>query len=74
MGSGATTTEAAALSEEWLSRTDKVEEFYRALRDRFEPGKPLWLTETADAACGGNPSGSTFGEAGGETKSVSRRA
>jgi len=25
------------------------------LRDRFAPGKPIWLTETADAACGGNP-------------------
>ena len=24
------------------------------------PGKPLWLTETADAACGGNPWASTF--------------
>jgi hypothetical protein len=30
------------------------------LRDRFEPGKPIWLTETADAACGGNPWASTF--------------
>ena len=32
----------------------------RSLRDRFEPGKPLWITETADAACGGNPWASTF--------------
>ena len=54
------TTPEAALSEEWLSRTGRVEAFYAALRDRFEPGKPLWLTETADAACGGNPWGSTF--------------
>jgi hypothetical protein len=55
-----TTTAEAALSEEWLSRADKVEAFYGDLRDRFEPGKPLWITETADAACGGNPWGSTF--------------
>ncbi|MBI5265070.1 MAG: hypothetical protein HY852_25020 [Bradyrhizobium sp.] len=49
-----------ALSEEWLSRTDKTLAFYRALRDQFEPGKPLWLTETADAACGGNRWDATF--------------
>lgn len=49
-----------ALSEDWLSRTDKSLAFYRALRDRFEPGKALWLTETADAACGGNRWDSTF--------------
>ena len=35
-------------------------EFYKALRDRFEPGKPIWLTETADAACGGNPWAASF--------------
>ena len=51
---------AAALSEEWLSRPDKIEAFYAGLRDHFEPGKPLWITETADAACGGNPWASTF--------------
>lgn len=60
MGSEATTTADAALSNEWLSRTEKVEAFYAGLRDRFEPGKPLWITETADAACGGNPWASTF--------------
>jgi hypothetical protein len=49
-----------ALSEEWLSRTDHTLSFYRALRDQFEPGKPLWLTETADAACGGNAWDATF--------------
>jgi hypothetical protein len=54
------TTAAAALSEEWLARTDATLAFYRRLRDEFEPGKPLWVTETADAACGGNPWASTF--------------
>jgi heparanase 1 len=52
--SGRSTPEAA-LSEDWLSRTDRTLIFYQALRDQFEPGKPIWLTETADAACGGNP-------------------
>jgi heparanase len=50
----------SALSEDWLSRSDKITTYYADLRDRFEPGKPLWLTETADAACGGNPWASTF--------------
>lgn len=49
-----------ALSEDWLSRTGQSLAFYRALRDRFEPGKALWLTETADAACGGNRWDATF--------------
>jgi heparanase len=54
------TTAAAALSEEWLSRPNAINAFYSGLRDRFEPGKQLWITETADAACGGNPWASTF--------------
>ena len=60
MGEKGQTTAAAALSEEWLSRPEKINEYYASLRDRFEPGKPLWITETADAACGGNPWASTF--------------
>lgn len=55
-----TSAPEAALSEDWLSRTDRALAFYQALRDRFEPGKPIWLTETADAACGGNPWAATF--------------
>src|SRR3954447_26927065 len=57
---GAQTTAEAALSEEWLGRTDAALALYRQLRHPFAPGKPLWLTETADAACGGNPSARTF--------------
>ena len=53
-------TPEAALSEAWLSRTDRDEAFYASLRDRFEPGKPIWLTETAETACGGNSWASTF--------------
>jgi hypothetical protein len=60
LGGSATITAGAALSEEWFSRVDRIETFYAALRDQFEPGKPLWITETADAACGGNPWASTF--------------
>jgi heparanase len=60
MGASSQTTAAGALSEEWLSRPEKIGAFYADLRDRFEPGKSLWITETADAACGGNPWASTF--------------
>lgn len=51
---------AQALSEQWLARTDATLATYRALRDAFEPGKPIWLTETANAACGGNRWDATF--------------
>ena len=57
--SGASASEEA-LSEEWLSRTDLTLAFYRSLREKFEPGKPIWLTETAEAACGGNRWDATF--------------
>jgi heparanase len=50
----------AALSQDWLSGTDRALASNKALRDRFAPGKPIWLTETADAACGGNPWAPTF--------------
>jgi hypothetical protein len=59
-GAPATTTSAAALSEEWLARPDRIEGFYGGIRDRFEPGKPLWNTETAQAACGGDRWASSF--------------
>jgi hypothetical protein len=60
MGASSQTTAAAALSQDWLSRPEKIGAFYADLRDRFEPGKSLWITETADAACGGNPWAATF--------------
>jgi hypothetical protein len=56
---GASSSEAA-LSEPWLARTDKTLAFYRALRDRLSPGRPIWLTETAQAACGGDRWAATF--------------
>jgi glycosyl hydrolase family 79 len=51
---GGAHTPEAALSEAWLARTDQALAFATTLRDRFAPGKPVWLTETAEAACGGN--------------------
>ena len=60
MGPGLGTTAAAALSEHWLSQTEAVFDFYKPLHAKYAPEAPIWITETADAACGGNPWGSTF--------------
>lgn len=49
-----------ALSADWLDRTDTVEAFYATLRDRYVSGKPMWLNETAEAACGGDPFAGQF--------------
>lgn len=49
-----------ALSNEWLNRTDKAEAFYANLRNTYLPGKPMWLTETAESACGGDELASQF--------------
>jgi hypothetical protein len=54
------TTPEAALSEAWLASTGQTLAFYQSLRDEFAPDKPMWLTETAEAACGGNPWAATF--------------
>lgn len=49
-----------ALSQSWLSKTETGFEYYEGLRDRYAPGLPIWLTETAETACGGNPWAATF--------------
>lgn len=49
-----------ALSAQWLDLTLRDFAYYAALRDKHEPGKPMWNTETAQAACGGSPWASTF--------------
>jgi hypothetical protein len=43
-----------ALTADWLDRTDTVEAFYAAIRDKYLPGKAMWLNESAEAACGGD--------------------
>jgi len=49
-----------ALSEAWLARADATFDYYKALRDRFSPGAPIWVTEMAQAACGGDAWAATF--------------
>jgi hypothetical protein len=51
-----------ALSADWLDRTETVEAFYAAVRDKYLPGKPMWLTETGEAACGGDPFAGHFAD------------
>jgi heparanase len=43
-----------ALSEEWLGRTDISFDIHKRFRDRYAPGAPIWITESAQAACGGS--------------------
>ncbi|WP_245334884.1 hypothetical protein [Bradyrhizobium mercantei] len=57
---GGDRTAKQALSDEWLARTGKTLAFYQSLRDRLAPGRPVWLTETAETACGGNRWAATF--------------
>lgn len=51
---------AQALSSEWLDLTLRDWAYYADLRDRYEPEDPMWVTETAQAACGGSPWAATF--------------
>ncbi|HKF48190.1 MAG TPA: hypothetical protein VKB38_12590 [Terracidiphilus sp.] len=60
MGPPMGTTPDAALTEKWLMLTARDEAFYAALRDRFAPGKPIWVTETGETACGGDPWAADF--------------
>ncbi|WP_340112939.1 hypothetical protein [Maribellus mangrovi] len=49
-----------ALDEDWLSKTELGLEYYENARNRYVPGAPIWLTETAETACGGNPWAATY--------------
>lgn len=42
-----------ALDTEFLARPDRQFQSIKALRDKYAPGAPIWLTETGGAACGG---------------------
>ncbi|MCH7627502.1 MULTISPECIES: hypothetical protein [Novosphingobium] len=55
-----TAIKSDALTAKWLGLTLRDYAYYAALRDKHEPGKPMWNTETAQAACGGSPWASTF--------------
>ena len=46
----------------FLDRSARSAAFYAGLRDRYAPGAPIWLTETGQAACGGDRWASTFAD------------
>lgn len=53
-------TPARAMTEDYLGLTDRALAVHAPLRDRYTPGAPIWITETAGAACGGAPWSATF--------------
>jgi heparanase 1 len=60
MGPATGTSPDDALSEAWLSRADTTFDHYKAVRDRFVPGAPIWVTELAQTACGGDRWAASF--------------
>jgi heparanase 1 len=48
------------LTPAYLDRNPAGEAFYAKLRDAYLPGKPIWNTETGEAACGGDPWASAY--------------
>lgn len=52
--------QSEALTPEWLDLTLRDWKYYASLRDKYEPGDPMWVTETAQAACGGSPWAASF--------------
>ncbi|HEX7158465.1 MAG TPA: hypothetical protein VF214_05610, partial [Edaphobacter sp.] len=53
------TKEEDALSETWLNRIDEAVNHTETLRSRIGSKAPIWITETAQSACGGDPWAST---------------
>lgn len=59
-GPNVNTSASEALAEDWLARADQAQGFYKSVRDRFAPAAPIWITEMAQTACGGDRWSSTF--------------
>ena len=57
---GGGTSPDEAFTPNFLDIPERVNAFYTDLRDRYNPGKPIWVTETGQAACGGDRWASTF--------------
>lgn len=51
---GSTEGPEVALTQAFLSRVEVDKAYYEQLRDADDPGAPMWVTETAQAACGGD--------------------
>jgi len=59
---GGKQTLESVMTQEWLSKTEKGLEFYQKSRDKYNPEAPIWLNETAEAACGGDPLAATYAD------------
>ncbi len=42
------------LTADSFGKAVQIARYYMTLRDEYDPGKPMWNTETAEAACGGD--------------------
>lgn len=51
-----------ALTEKYLAATMEDLRYHQAIRDKYAPEAEMWVTESADAACGGNTWAPTFAE------------
>ncbi|TPV59986.1 hypothetical protein FJ444_07480 [Aestuariibacter sp. GS-14] len=49
-----------AFELDWLASIDDGINKSTKLRDRFAPNAPLWISESGETACGGNPWATTF--------------
>ncbi|SEB65115.1 hypothetical protein [Terriglobus roseus] len=61
LGSNATKSDVV-LTPAWFARNITVYDFYAKIRDASIPGKDIWLTETGEAGCGGDPWSSQFAD------------
>lgn len=57
---GSTEGPEVALSAQFLGRLDTTKANYERLRDRYLPGAPMWVTEIAQAGCGGDRWAATY--------------
>ncbi|HEX8058824.1 MAG TPA: hypothetical protein VF481_19295 [Novosphingobium sp.] len=56
------TTLANALTPKWLDSVDVALRQLTKERDSITPGLPMWNTESAESACGGNPWAAAFAD------------
>lgn len=54
------TSRDKALSPEWITKTDKAYSFFQPIVQKYMPDADIWITETAQAAGGGDPWANTF--------------
>ncbi|GAA3764643.1 hypothetical protein [Terriglobus aquaticus] len=61
LGANATKPDVV-LTNDWFQRNVTVYDFYAKIRNASLPGREVWLTETGEAGCGGDPWSSQFAD------------